>query len=296
MLILEKLSVQEGINHEIIVVDQNPESFFSEPESEQLLKVKHIKQEMPNASRARNIGFLQSNAPFVLFIDDDLIPEKDFCANGLAVFKQHHQVKCFSPNVYNSNGPEQSRKEISVKAVAGVHISDNIFAVTDTISAAIFFERNYFIQCGGFDPILFEFAKTAEDQELFLRMQKRNMRLWFVNDIKIYHDEHVAGGCELRTADYWVTRKKCIFSWALRYRIHNKNRGKLGINDIFQLSRSAFMNKLVLTSGIKEIKQNINLLVAAIRESKEFFLRNRNAYVPAKDTFLQAPISKSYEL
>ena len=285
IILLQKLFAQEAVRIEIIVVDQNPVGFFDEEQLGTLAKVKYIYQSQPNASLARNAGFLLSSALFVLFLDDDLIPENDFCKKGLAILKEYNRVKCFSPNVFNHNGPQQSKKNILSSAIKGNCILNNIFLITDTMSAAIFWERNYFIKSGGFDPMLFQFAKTGEDQELFLRMKKRNMQLWFVSDIEIYHDEYVAGGCELRTEDYWVTRKKCIFSWALRYRIHNEQQGKLRVKDIFALSRSAFANRLVLTSGINEIKQNFYLILDAIGESKNFYCKHANSYKLAKQNF-----------
>jgi len=224
----------------------------------------------PNASEARNRGFLASSGRVVLFIDDDLVPEDDFCARGLAIFDNYPEIGCFSPLVYNAEGREPALKQAKARRISSLDQGSGIFSITDTLSAALFFKRDYFEMTGGFDPMLFEFARTAEDQELFLRMRKRRQLLYFIPSLEIYHDETIPGGCDLRTADYWITREKCMRSWAYRYRIHHHPPGSLSAGDIFQLARSGFLNREVLSSGIKNISRQVGLLSGSVKASGEY--------------------------
>lgn len=285
-LIIEKLKHQISLSIEIIVVNQNVDDFFPSEILEELKTIKHIKLPNPNASLARNVGFKSASAGYILFIDDDLVPDKNFCVDGLNVFKKYKAIKCFSPNVYNYQGKEIWFNYAQKNAIKTQFIDKDTFAIKDTMSACIFFESEYFRESGGFDPYLFDFARTAEDQEFFLRMTKNNQTLWFTNSVSIFHNEKVAGGCDLRTDDYWVTRKRCINSWALRYRLHNKHFGQLSLNDLLALMRSAFLNKQVLKLDFKRVAKNIQLLIAAIKESKVFFKSHIKEYCHDKFNYL----------
>ena len=54
----------------------------------------------------------------------------------------------------------------------GEMITKDIYIISDIISAAIFFIKDSFFRSGGFDYLLFEYAKAAEDQEFFLNMDR----------------------------------------------------------------------------------------------------------------------------
>lgn len=280
--LLQKLLIQQEVRPEILVVDQNPAGWLDDILSS-MPSVKRLALKRPNASDARNQGFLASTGQVILFIDDDLVPEEDFCARGLAVFRDHERVKCFSPLVYNGEGRELALRQAASRRVANLPGDPELFSITDTISAALFFKREYFEKTGGFDSLLFEFAKTAEDQELFLRMRKRKLELFFVPFVEVFHDENIPGGCELRTADYWVSREKCMKSWAYRHRIHHHPPGPLSLQDLFQLARSGFLNREVLFSGVGQILRQARLLAAAIGASK-VFLKDRLGHYPAAES------------
>jgi len=286
LLLLDKLAVQTRVRLEIIIVDQNHPDFWSTDELYTLGKYTRIVQETPNASLARNKGFLFSSSAHVLFLDDDLVPEENFCFKGLDIFQRFKFIRAFVPNVFTYEGVESNFEMLRRKKI-GKMINKDLFRITDSISAAVFFEKKYYNASGGFDPVLFDFAKTAEDQEFFLRMLKLNMELWFVNEVQIFHNEKVAGGCELRTQDYWITRKKCIQSWAMRYRVHNHPKGSLGMRELLLLSRSCFLNKSMLSGNPKAIFKNMGLMIDAIRESKKFFAAKKPSYTSPSPNFLQ---------
>jgi GT2 family glycosyltransferase len=274
--LLGKLLNQEEVSPEIIVVDQNPPGYLGDILSA-FPSIGHLILPEPNASDARNRGFMASTGQHILFIDDDLVPEADFCRRALDVFR-YPEINGFSPLVYNAEGRELALHQAAAKRIGSPDKDHSApFRITDTISAAVFFRRAYFEKTGGFDPLLFEFAKTAEDQEFFLRMRKKGMDLYFVPSVEIYHDEGIPGGCELRTADYWVSREKCMKSWAYRRRIHHKPPGGLGATDLFQLARSGFLNREVFSAGIKEMAKQAALLRKSIGVSAKF-LRDKLDY------------------
>jgi GT2 family glycosyltransferase len=278
--LLQRLMAQRDIGPEIIVVDQNPEGFLDGVLPDGV--VKHVRLPEPNASRARNKGFQVSSGEAILFIDDDLIPEDNFCARGLEVLEKFPAIGCFSPLVYNAEGKGLALSQAALKKIAPLPDDPSIFSMTDTISAAIFFRREYFARTGGFDPFLFEFARTAEDQEFFLRMKARHLHLYFVPSVEIYHDESIPGGCDLRTADYWISREKCMRSWAYRRRIHHHPPGRLSVGDLVQLSRSGFLNRKGIGSGIRGMVREAGLLFKSIRRSEDFLRDKLDLYPPVE--------------
>ena len=266
--LLSRLSNQTHQDLDVVVVDQNPDA--SDPDwlktapAELPLRRLHLTE--PNASTARNHGFLNTDGDIVLFIDDDLIPEADFCARGIEVMQMHEQtIQCLCP-VIVVDGQVTGQEHV----IPDTQFEEtSCFRLKNSITAAVFFRRQYFADSGGFDELLFRFARTAEDQELFHRMTAREMPYWLDKSLHIDHDEKAPGGCELRTDEYWNTRERCIRSWVLRHRIHGGNRGRLKLRDIYTLSRSAFLNRGVLRSGITSVVRNIRLLKSAIVDSRK---------------------------
>lgn len=284
--LLNSLIQQQNISLEIIVVDQNEPGYFSIELMDILSKVIYIHQENPNTSLARNAGFKKSSAEYILFLDDDLTPDYYFCSKGLKVFADFPLIKCFVPLVYSDKGKESALVLGGKKRIDSYPGNNAVFSVTDEVSAAVFFERYYFKLSGGFDTYLFDFARTSEDFELFSRMRKRNMILWFVPTLEIFHDEKVEGGCELRVADYWVSRRKNIRALALYYRIHNHRPGQLSLKSFLQLIRFSFINKKAFKSGIENIIKEIRLLKSSNKASKVFFFQHTNTYFNSKVSFI----------
>ena len=257
---------------EIIVVDQNPEGFLENALSPDILKnILHIRLNEPNASEARNEGYRRSKADILFFIDDDfrLAPEINFQA--IQTLRRFPQIGCLAPLIVPNHADSESvirelKKSYTRNFISGTRIHE----ISKTMPAVVFYRRDYFERSGGFDARLFRFARTAEDQELFLRMHSRGLRVWVDEALPVVHDEDTPGGCDLRTSDYWITRERCIRSWAFRYRIHGGNKGKLSPIDLYRLSRSAFLNTGIFRSGPGPVLRNIGLLRRSIDESLKY--------------------------
>ena len=258
---------------QIIIVDQNEKEYLTrEIGKSVLMGIQHLYQNEPNVSSARNLGAKYSSARFILFLDDDVLPQADFCERGILILEGNENIKILSPTLL--------RKEQKVKEVLPKKVKSNLFVLTSkekylhasffTISACTFYDRATFFNSGGFDPYLFRFGKTAEDQEYFIRLIKKKFAVHLSTNFTMLIDEDVSGGCELRTSDYWVTREKCVKAWAYRYRVHNNNLGKLKAKDIIALCRHTFLNSSLFSRSIKNSFKQVKLLYAAINESKIF--------------------------
>jgi GT2 family glycosyltransferase len=270
--LLDALARQDRAGIEVILVDQNPPGFLEERIAPALAGVVHVRLETPNASTARNLGFSRSRGERVLFIDDDLVPTADFCGRALDRLARHPDVGCLCPLVIDADKTEAQALDEMRPHRLGAHPADpELWEIRATISAALFFERECFRRTGGFDEVLFGFARTGEDQELCLRMRARGLRLWLDPRLLVDHDHRVPGGCGLRDDDYWTARRRCIRSWALRARGHASRPGHLGPRELLGVSRSAFLNRGLVTLPFAETARNARALVEAVRESRAAF-------------------------
>ncbi len=271
LCLLKQQTIEKDI--EIIVVDQNEKDYlYKEIGPSILVDVQHIFQAEPNVSSARNSGAKHSNGNILLFLDDDVIIEPDFCEKGILLLNNNKNIKILSPTLLRSDEKAQDvlPKKITSDLFALSLKDKYLHATFFTISACTFYNRDTFLRSGGFDPYLFRFAKTAEDQEFFIRLIKTNFAVYLSKTISAIIDENVAGGCDLRTQDFWITREKCIKAWVYRYRVHNHNFGKLNIQDIAALCRHTFLNSSILRISLKNTIRQIKILKNAIYESKLF--------------------------
>ncbi|HEY6902557.1 MAG TPA: glycosyl hydrolase family 28-related protein, partial [Puia sp.] len=192
-------------------------------------------------------------------------------------------VGCFSPLVYNALGKDAALQHARLSYIKPLDEVSGIFSMTDTISAALFFRRSYYEQSGGFDPHLFDFARATEDQELFLRMRQKNLTLYFVPSLPVFHDESIPGGCDMRTVDYWVNRERCMKGWAFRYRTHGHPPGGLSLKSRIKMARSGFLNREVLTSGVKNILRQAALLRKSVKASGDYLKNRIDKYVRVEE-------------
>jgi glycosyltransferase involved in cell wall biosynthesis len=265
--LLKRVNDQINIKLEVIVLDQNNSDFWEPEELIELNRLaKRVVQRVPNVSAARNIGAQLAVSKFLMFVDDDLLPDFDFCAKAINVFD--NEVRSFCPTVFAYEGREAASGLYQLK-----HLSmakPNVFKIEETLSACLFFEKSFYMRTGGFDPVLFDFAKSTEDQELFKRMAAREMKFYHASELTIFHDDKTAGGCDLRSEDYWLSRAKFMKGWAYRYAMHNKEVGKIGTLNFIQMVRSAFFNRGGLKEGFSYCKKQYKLLRSAIKETKLF--------------------------
>ena len=275
--LLRLLKQQTILNKiEIIIVDQNEKGFLADRIGYSILEnVRHLYQEEPNVSLARNFGAMEANADIILFLDDDTLPGETFCEKGLEIVNSDSKIQVLSPVIL--------RKGEEVATILPGRVKNSFFKLSMndkylhasffSISAAAFYKKDAFFKSGGFDPFLFRFAGTAEDQEFFIRLLNKQIGVYLCKQLSIYLNEDISGGCELRTVNYWITRQKCMKAWAYRCRMHNDGQHKLRILNILELCRSAFLNRSILIEHPAKTLRQIKLLKIATEESKKFILK-----------------------
>ncbi|MBK6479805.1 MAG: hypothetical protein IPF93_16540 [Saprospiraceae bacterium] len=101
----------------------------------------------------------------MLFVDD-LVPEPNFCHELLSVIRKYPMVRAFAPLVFSYEDKSLLKVQYSKRYLKNKLYKDTVFQIEETISACLVFNKLYFYATGRFDPVLFAYARSTEDQEL----------------------------------------------------------------------------------------------------------------------------------
>jgi GT2 family glycosyltransferase len=273
------LDAQSLQDFDVTIVDQNPPGFL---DMERLVGtgscLRRVPLQKPNAATARNLGFARSRGQYVLFLDDDLLPDPTYCARALAVLRQTPQVRCLSPVVYEEGGKEVALASYRRRRGTGHTIAGtSLFELSLAGSGGIFFEREYFRRAGGFDELLFGYAGMSEDAELIDRMRRRGLRVWCDPDLFLLHDTSWPGGCGLRTRSYRRVRVQAARSSVLRGRIRDGYPFRIGARGLVRAVRYVFLSSLGRPNGRRQVLRHplwhVRLLLRELRRSRRFLDR-----------------------
>lgn len=275
---LRALTQQSDATLEIIVVDQNARGWLLEglpPDVGRVATFVHLAE--PNCSTARNVGFVRSRAPFVLFMDDDIVPSPDFCRRALDTLQHHPEIHCLVPVVFSEDDGVESALESYRKTKLSEHpLASSIWHIRDTLGAVVFFDRRGFEASGGYDELLYRYARASEDHELFRRMARRGLRVWLDTGLAVFHDEKVPGGAELRTIARAKNRERCVRSWTFNAWAHSGS-PKLSLRQAAYLLRSALLNRRALTHPGQTVSE-LRLLRENAREVRALMHEHRDEY------------------
>lgn len=266
---IDCLLKQNISNKEIIIIDQNKSDVIKNLIlSYKNNTIKYYKQEHPNVSLARNNGAQMAKYNLLMFIDDDVLPEPDFCISAIDILNKEKEIKCLAPVVYNYEGKnvwiERYKRNNSKEKIK------NIFIIPHTLSACFFIYKSDFFNIGGFDPFLFNWAKSAEDFEFFTRASKREVNLFLSLEISVYHSEEKEGGCDFRSIKFWD--KRALFSRAwIYYNMINNNTSNLNFKSYYSIARLAFFNKTVIKSGFLFTYKCFKSVLNEIPRTKKYF-------------------------
>jgi GT2 family glycosyltransferase len=195
---LKSLFAQNYKNFEIIVVDQSDKKF---ERKEKFLKLNHerftyLTSKLNSASSARNIGLKQARGEIILFLDDDVVFNKDLIANHIAAYSDKNIGAVVGRVVSEGQTVELERRNIGRITPWG--------SFTDGFSSKIPQEVQTVITCnaswrksvldkiGDFDQ---NFTRPIrEDTDLSLRTRKAGYRIKFAPKAEVIHKRADSGG------------------------------------------------------------------------------------------------------
>lgn len=272
--LLRALEGQQRSPETVVVVDQNPAGVLDRLLSASRLPIDHVRLAQPNCAAARNVGFLRTRAPIVVFLDDDLEPDSRFSARFLAYAESAPDVAAWSaiPDGDVVSADELERRLARLRRTHHPQHRSLVRAhVAHGRSAALAFRREAFAATGGFDAGLFEFARAGEDHELFARMILRGMRLWFALDVRVRHHDREPGGAEMRTVGEARQRERMLRLWAYKACAHGG--GAPDARQLAYLARMIVVNRRALSRNPFRTALDVRAVARHVRAAREMLKR-----------------------
>lgn len=184
--VLPEVTSQIGPKDEVIVVDNGSTDGTAEVASDFHAKV--VLERVRGRGRARNAGFQSAAGEFVIFLDADCHPRKDWLRNLLAPFDDL-TVGCVGGEIVNAYNDSPLSSYLAKKG----HLSQQVtfahpflpFAQTGNVA----FRQDVIRRIGAFD----DFMEEGEDADLCWRMQlESEYRIVFAKDAAVEHSQNLS--------------------------------------------------------------------------------------------------------
>ncbi|MBI3950639.1 MAG: glycosyltransferase [Acidobacteria bacterium] len=205
---VRQLLDQDRPADEILVVDQTP---THAPEIEASLnqlagegKIRVIRQAVPSASRARNRGILEATGDILIFLDDDILIERDFIRAHLENFRDN-DVAAVTGAIWSENGstlpPVHELPAIARKEPLGwMEVPPSLAFRTEkifTLSGNCSVRRSVAQQVGGFDENYGRYDYHA-DYDFGWRIHRAGGKILHEPRAGIHHLVASRGGCRVQ--------------------------------------------------------------------------------------------------
>jgi GT2 family glycosyltransferase len=180
----------------------------------------------------RNSGARQAAGEWLLFLDDDCLPEEGWLAAYEAAASAEPDVLegCTECPMEDRAGFDDIVENVS----GGAFWSCNLAV-----------RRERFWELGGFDE---DFTRAcAEDMEFAWRMRQRGLRTVFVREAKVIHPPRAMGAADL-------VRRTAAHRWVLLYRL------KTGMGPRLGSSPGRVAADLVLREHLDNLRMSVHLL------------------------------------
>nr|WP_303047207.1 glycosyltransferase family 2 protein [Paenibacillus odorifer] len=257
-------STLNGLNYEIIVVDNNSTDFsmefFQERKFENTKIIKNKKND--GFGKANNIGVNYSKGEFLVLLNSDTIVEETNFLNLLSAFEKNDEMGILSVKILNEDNTIQSvgfdlpslRNELKLNLlfwnfsfIKNIRYKNyknkQIFKVGWVSGCFMVMRQKDYHLVGGFDEKIFMYA---EDIDLCYRLSKQKKYSYIFDETSIYHLHGKSGDkknvklkkmFENKSNFYYVIEKNNIFS-------------KRKIN----ISKFSFCMHAILLVSIKKIR------------------------------------------
>lgn len=124
----------------------------------------------------RNHGASLATGTWLLFIDDDCVPQADLLQQYKLAVTQHPAALAFEGAIL----PDDTEKLKEDLTECPVNLEGGCFW-----SANIMIDRILFLEIGGFDEAFF--LPAQEDQDLYIRVKQKTISVPFVYNAKVIH-------------------------------------------------------------------------------------------------------------
>lgn len=198
-----------GLNHEIIIIDNNSDDGSAEYISEKFPEVKLIKNpENLGFSKANNIGMKIAAGEYFLLLNPDTIVREDTFQSMIRFFKDNSSAGLAGCKILNPDGtlqlacrrsfPHPWTSFCKVTGLSTLFPNNRIFArynltyldenqtyEVDAISGSfMMFPREVYSKIGGLDERFFMYG---EDLDFCYRVQQAGLKVYYFHDTEIIH-------------------------------------------------------------------------------------------------------------
>jgi len=213
---IDYLQRQSVPANNLIIVDQTKYAVDS-PVAEKLARlhkskaINWLRLEEPSIPNAMNQGLLASNADYVLFLDDDIIPVDDLIEQHLKQLHRSDVVATVGQILQPSQKPVALTKESYGK---GFTIDLNfpfnateIRSIQNCMAGNLVVHRETAITCGGFDTNFVGAAYRFETEFCRRLLKFSNKLCLFVPKARIHHLKAISGGTRSKVANFLTSAK-----------------------------------------------------------------------------------------
>ena len=202
--LLDSLSRQEGVRHEIVVVDdgstdETPDVVAEAAGRAAVTSIRHASPQGPAA--ARNAGWRAARAPLVAFVDDDCVAESGWLA---ALVSAHRRDPGAVIQGHTEPHPDELHKH---SAFSRSMLVDRPNAWFQTCNIA--YPRDLLERLAGFDES-FRYP-AGEDTDLAWRAKRAGASTRFEPQARVLHAVHTLGAVRIaRAARRWEDTVLCV--------------------------------------------------------------------------------------
>jgi glycosyltransferase involved in cell wall biosynthesis len=278
---------QDYPDYEVIVVDQTKE--ISEDLRAVLNdlgeRVQYMRLATPNVSKARNTGVRQSTGDVTVFIDDDVIINRDYLSRHALHYLKNPRIGGVVGLTWPSSAPDEQAAldwqsgacRLKEKLKPGLVVSAKEINGTNTS-----FLRQAILNAGLFDESLLGTC-WGEDNELSVRVRRCGYELLIDTRIVLIHLEIPAGGCGNRDPHRTLAVHREHVELAAYLRIKNWDAYGIGAiwGAIWESYRALALNRTTVSGGLRKVAEGhlVWLAVAAkiYRRLVRLYWRERHA-------------------
>lgn len=195
---------QSHRNLELLVIDQTVSHSADTKQKINNIndpRFRYVQADPPSLPAARNLGLKICKAPIILFIDDDVVVDKDLVKYHLQAFREHPDVSAIGGRVLQKGFPIQKE----VLRFNEFAVSHGVFTATDPSYTNAFPGGNCSLKVkealslGGFDTHFYGSA-FREESDMSLKMTRAGMKIFYEPRAALTHLASHSGGT--RTTAY----------------------------------------------------------------------------------------------
>ncbi|HJH25423.1 MAG TPA: hypothetical protein C5S37_01340 [Methanophagales archaeon] len=174
----------------------------------------------------RNTGIAISNGDLVLFIEDDLLLDKNCLKKLVETYdklKEGEKVGGIAPRLIDGKLKQSKRKQSDpciFNKFTGMmydNYSTNLDSVKEvlTMHACSLYKKDALKEVGGYAETAYKGNYKREESDLNFRLRKVGYKLYFQSDAKTIHSKVNSGGCRVdskRIDAYYTVRNHIIFT------------------------------------------------------------------------------------